>query len=483
MLSQKTKIFLTRIMAGVALGASLLGIASSAGAKILLPKKTQFNFKKRQDIKNKKDLKSKIDSLVIQEAEQVLTQQQISEEASKKRKKSPKKVLHPLKYLGLAIWGTSLLLFASSMLTNEPFPLGNFVLMAIPGEKHNAVLFLEPSEAVYQVGNEFDLDLMLETDGREIALVSAGLKFDPKKLQVQQINILQSGFRVTIENFFDNNSGRIKIARTSLKEAIRGSSKILIAEVKFKVLPFIGRTEINFTRDKEWIFSGVFLSGGSESNILKETRGGSYKINPKTLPAKKIKAEKITEPIKIDGQLEDWQDIIGGDLSGAKASDIPECRLQNKIDSENIFEGNGFNNDDINNEGDDIYRRLQDIAVFDLAWDEENIYFAAVVVDDQITNKDNLEINLGNDKFTISEKLQTPSVGDFKHSVSVPGAYIVEAAFPREKFNSESNDTYRRLQSGDKVNFNIIINDYDEGEDLPCRFRWSGKGKGEIELE
>jgi hypothetical protein len=155
MLSQKSKKFLTRIMAGVALGASLLGIASSAGAKILMPKKTQFNFRKRQDIKNKKDLKSKIDSLVIQEAEQVLTQQQLSEEASKKRKKSPKKVLQPLKYFGLAVWGGSLLLFASCLLVNEPFPLGNFVLMAMPGEKHNAVLFLEPTEAAYQVGNEF----------------------------------------------------------------------------------------------------------------------------------------------------------------------------------------------------------------------------------------------------------------------------------------------------------------------------------------
>ena len=87
MLSQKSRKILTRIMAGVALGASLLGIASSAGAKIVLPKKTQFNFKKRQDIKNKKDLKSRINTLAAKEAEQVLTQQQLSEEASKKRKK------------------------------------------------------------------------------------------------------------------------------------------------------------------------------------------------------------------------------------------------------------------------------------------------------------------------------------------------------------------------------------------------------------
>ena len=165
MLSQKKRKILTRIMAGIALGASLFGIASSAGAKIVLPKKTQFNFKKRQDIKNKKDLKSRIDSLAVKEAEQVLTQQQLSEETSKKRKKQPKKVLHPLKYLGLAVWGGSLLLFASCLLANEPFPLGNFVLMAMPGEKHNAVLFLEPAEAAYQVGNEFDLDLTMKTFG------------------------------------------------------------------------------------------------------------------------------------------------------------------------------------------------------------------------------------------------------------------------------------------------------------------------------
>ena len=454
MLSEKSRKILTRIMAGVALGASLFGIASSAGAKIVMPKKTQFNFKKRQDIKNKKDLKSRIDTLVVQEAEQVLTQQQISEEASKKRKKQPKKVLRPLKYLGLAVWGGSLLLFASSMLINEPFPLGNFVLMAMPGEKHNAVLFLEPSDAAYQVGNEFDLDLVLEADGREISLVSTGLKFDPKKLQVQQINILQSGFRKTIENFFDNNNGRIKIVRTSPKEAIRGSSKILIASVKFKILPFIGRTEINFTQDKEWIADGVFLSGGSESNILKETRGSSYKINPKTLPARKIKAKKITEAIQIDGQLGDWQDIIGGDL-------FSETKSQNKIEIENIFEGA------VINEGGDV-------AVFDLAWDEENIYFAAVVVDDQITDKDNLEINLGNEKFTISP------VGAYNDTpikiLEIKGAYIIETAFPRKKINNE------KLCSDDKFNFNIIISDYDKNKEAPNRFRWSEEGKGTVEL-
>ena len=449
-------------MAGVALGASLLGIASSAGAKILMPKKTQFNFKKRQDIKNKKDLKSRIDTLAVKEAEQVLTQQQLSEEVSKKRKKRPKKVLQPLKYFGLAVWGASLLLFASCLLANEPFPLGNFVLMAMPGEKHNAVLFLEPSDAAYQVGNEFDLDLTLGTDGREISLVSTGLKFDPKKLQVQQINILQSGFRETIENFFDNNSGRIKIARTSPKEAIRGSSKILIASVKFKVLPFIGRTEINFTQDKEWIADGVFLAGGSESNILKETKGGSYKINPKTLLAKKIKVEKIAKPIKIDGCLDDWQNIINCDLFSEKKS-------QNKIGPENIFEGGDFS----------FFPRvklsescLQDIAVFDLAWDEENIYFAAVVIDDQIIDKDNLEINLGKEKFTI---FPVEAYNDTPIKIStIEGAYVVEAAFPREKFDNKS---------GDKFNFNIIINNYGENDTLLCRFQWSEEGKGTIELK
>ena len=465
---------MTRIMAGVALGASLLGIASSAGAKILTPKKTQFNFKKRQDIKNKKDLKSKIDSLVVQEAEQVLTQQQISEEASKKRKKEPKKVLQPLKYLGLAVWGGSLLLFASCLLANEPFPLGNFVLMAMPGEKHNAVLFLEPGEAAYQAGNEFDLDLMLETDGREISLVSTGLEFDPKKLQVRQINILQSGFRETIENFFDNNSGKIKIARTFPKEAIRNQTKILIASVKFKVLPFIGRTEINFAQNEEWIANGVFLSGGSQSNILKETKGGSYRINPKTLPARKIKAKKITETIKIDGQLNDWQDIIGGDLSGVKEGDIRQCRLQNKIEQENIFKSGDFQRLPMppSSEASGASK-----IIFDLAWDEENIYFAAVVIDSQITDKDNLEINLGNEKFIISSEITEANLPlsqrkvSFRFRKETEGAYVSEAAFPREN------------KLGDEFNFNIIINDYGEGSALPNRFQWSEEGEGTVELE
>jgi hypothetical protein len=465
MLSQKKRKILTRIMAGIALGASLFGIASSAGAKIVLPKKTQFNFKKRQDIKNKKDLKSRIDSLAVKEAEQVLTQQQLSEETSKKRKKQPKKVLHPLKYLGLAVWGGSLLLFASCLLANEPFPLGNFVLMAMPGEKHNAVLFLEPAEAAYQVGNEFDLDLTVETGGREVSLVSAGLEFDPKKLQVQQINILQSGFRETIENFFDNNSGRIKIARTFPKEAIRGSSKILIASVKFKILPFIGAAKINFAQNEEWTVNGVFLSGGSEANILKETKGGSYRINPKILPAKKIKAKKITEAVKIDGCLDDWQDIIGGDL-------FSETKPQNKIEQENIFEG-GIRCPAPMEGVRRLSDRLQDIAVFDLAWDEKNIYFAAVVIDNQTADKDSLEISLENEKFTISEK---ESAGDqllqLQELVSckeIEGAYIVEAAFPREN------------KLGDEFNFNIIANDYGENKEAPNRFRWSEEGIVELE--
>ena len=435
MLSQKSRKILTRIMAGVALGASLLGIASSAGAKIVLPKRTQFNFKKRQDIKDKKDLKSRINTLANREAEQVLTQQQISEEASKKRKKQPKKVLQPLKYFGLAIWGGSLLFFASCLIANTPFPLGNFVLMAMPGEKHNAVLFLEPTEAAYQVGGEFDLDLMLEADGREISLVSTGLKFDPKKLQVQQINILQSGFKKTIENFFDNINGRIKIARTSPKEAIRGSSKILIASVKFKVLPFIGATEINFTQNGEWAANGVFLLGGSESNILKETRSGSYKINPKTLPAGKMKVEKTAKPIKVDAQLNDWQSIISCDL-------FFEKKPQNKIAAENIFESGDSEAPDASKLGG--IGSLQDIAVFDLTWDEENIYFAAVVVDNQITDKDNLEINLEKEKFIISPKITEANLPltqrkvNFRKEISeIEGAYVVEAAFPREKFNNE----------------------------------------------
>ena len=449
-------------MTAFALVGSLFGIASFMSAKIVLPKKTQLTLKRKNKIKTKIDLKTKIDNLAAREAEQVLTQQQVSEKVSEERKKQIKQVFNPLKFFGLTIWGISLIVFASSLIINTPFPLGNFVLMAMPGERHSAILSLEPVEAVYQVGNEFTLDLIVDTGGRNISFVSANLQFNPQEIQVQQINISRSVFKETVENSFNNTQGRIKIARTSPKNGICNSPDALVAKIKFKTLFHIGETKIYFTKNKNKGINGVFLASGSNSNILKKTKEGFYKIIPKTFAVKKIKIKKVSQPIKIDGHLEDWQDIIGYNL-------FFEKNPQNKIEPENVIEGSVINSNDIN-------------AVFDLTWSEKNLYLAIAVTDNELTDEDDLKINLDKETFTINlnerenEKERNYNSLVKKKVLEIEGGYIVEVAFPWKIF------TDKKLGSGDKFNFNITLNDQDENK-KKTKLIWGEIGKGMIELE
>ncbi len=466
MLSAKKRKILTRVMAALALGASFLGVASSISAKIVLPKKTQLTLRKRREMRAKKDLKTEINNLAAKEAEQVLTQQQVSEEFSKKRKKKVKQKINPLKFFGLAVWGVSLIIFAASLIVNTPFPLGNFVLMAMPGERHTAILFLEPAEAIYQVDNEFTLDLTVDTGGRDVSFISAGLQFEPQRIQVQQIDVSHSVFKETVKNSFDNTQGRIKIIRTSPKNGICNASDALVAKIKFKTLSYIGKTKIDFVRNKKEITNGVFLASGSNSNILKETKAGFYKITPKAPAIKKIEVKKISQPIEIDACLEDWQNIIGCDLFSKKTA-------QNKIESKNLIEGAVINSNDIN-------------ATFDLIWNEENLYLAIAVIDNELTDEDDLEINLEKNTFKINlnGEILNGEIDETKRNYSLvknkifkmKEAYVAEFAFPWKMF------TDKKLCSGNKFNFNITLNDQDKGKKR-TKLIWSENGKGEIELK
>ena len=152
----------------------------------------------------------------------------------------------------------------------------SFVLVLISGlpavaQGAGASLYLAPSSGSFLNGSTFTISIFLNTEGNEINLVWADLKFPPEILQVTS-PIADTSFisEWIVPPNYSNERGMI-----SFKGGIPGgisTSAGLVSSITFRaVAP--GTAKIEFSEE-----SKILLNDGKGTDILTNSRGGGYRI-------------------------------------------------------------------------------------------------------------------------------------------------------------------------------------------------------------
>lgn len=143
--------------------------------------------------------------------------------------------------------------------------------VAQPVQAGNAFLYLSPSSGSFLVGSTFTVSIFVNTEGNEINLVWADLKFPSDKIQITSPTAGTSF--ITEWNIPPNYSNEKGIV--SFRGGIPGgiiTSAGLVSSVTFRVVSS-GEAKIEFGEE-----SKILLNDGKGTNILTKTLDGNYHL-------------------------------------------------------------------------------------------------------------------------------------------------------------------------------------------------------------
>jgi len=154
----------------------------------------------------------------------------------------------------------SLTVFLGSILAiswiSDPPQFANFLI----GNRPGTVAYQLP-ETIFQ-NQPFNLSININTNKQAANAVGLYLRFDPKKLQVVDLDTSQSFCQFYPEKKYDNQLGSISLACGSPHPGVTGTSTIL----KLQLIPLTSGT-ITLTLDPR---SQILLSDGKGTNVLLE---------------------------------------------------------------------------------------------------------------------------------------------------------------------------------------------------------------------
>lgn len=161
------------------------------------------------------------------------------------------------------------------------------------GKKEKAVLSLSPLAGSFKVGEEFSVDVFLDTGGYNVVAVGAYLSFNPKYLKVIKIDTKNSIFNTNnpcsyngspceIINY-DNDEGKIEIVKAKPTPGVN-TKKGLVATIHFLAKREIQPEEDNLTFNFISAFAkddcDVILDDGKGTDILSGVNNARYVILP-----------------------------------------------------------------------------------------------------------------------------------------------------------------------------------------------------------
>jgi len=143
--------------------------------------------------------------------------------------------------------------------------------ISLPAKGESACLYLSPSSGSFLVGSTFTVSIFLNTEGSEINLVWADLKFPPKILQVTSPTTGSSFISEwIIPPNYSNERGMV-----SFRGGIPGgiiTSAGLVSSVTFRAVAS-GQAKIELSKE-----SKVLLNDGQGTDVLTNIRGGEYQV-------------------------------------------------------------------------------------------------------------------------------------------------------------------------------------------------------------
>lgn len=151
-------------------------------------------------------------------------------------------------------------------------------------QKPFAYLYLSPEKGNYKVGDEFTVDVLINTAGSDVNAASAYLSYDKTKMEALSIDVTGSVFDMTAQTKIIPEFGKIKIVLGTPTPGIRTQkgNKVRMATIHFRALNKVNSSGENISFD--FIkgvpdYSAVFLDDKLGTDILEAVRGAKIFIN------------------------------------------------------------------------------------------------------------------------------------------------------------------------------------------------------------
>jgi len=145
------------------------------------------------------------------------------------------------------------------------------VSLALPALAGGASLYLSPSSGSFLVGSTFSISIFLNSEGNEINVVWADLKFPPEILQITSPTTGSSFISEWILPPNYSNERGIVSFRGGVPGGIITSAG-LVSSITFRAVAS-GKAKIEFSKE-----SKVLLNDGKGTDVLVDTRGGEYQV-------------------------------------------------------------------------------------------------------------------------------------------------------------------------------------------------------------
>jgi hypothetical protein len=155
-----------------------------------------------------------------------------------------------------------------------------FLVMLSP-QAPKSSLYLVPNVGKYKVGDEFAIDVLIDTKGNDVVVSAAYLSYNKEKREALEIDTSDSVFTIEAEREIIHQEGKIKITLGKPTPGINLSGG-KIAAIRFRALesitPQINNIYFDFTPHSSR-YSTVILDNKLGTNILSFTRGAKIYID------------------------------------------------------------------------------------------------------------------------------------------------------------------------------------------------------------
>ncbi len=179
--------------------------------------------------------------------------------------------------VAISVLLTCLVVFWLSSSYTEPLD----IFYSTAPQPAKAFLFLSPGEGNYNVGDEFAIDVLVNTAGSNVVATAAYLSFNKDAMKVLSIDVSGSVFDMEAEKEINNKQGKIKITLGKPTPGVKDNAG-RVATIRFKALrktkPFAENVYFDFTKGSSF-YSTVILDDKKGTNILNTARGAKIFIN------------------------------------------------------------------------------------------------------------------------------------------------------------------------------------------------------------
>lgn len=184
------------------------------------------------------------------------------------------------------------------------------------GNTNNATLSLSPDTGTYRVGNNFSVDIFVNTRGQNVVVVAAFLNYSPSLFEVVSIDNSGSIFTTEAENIIDNTNGKVKITRgipTPGVNTTNGKVTTLNIRGKADALPSSDNFTFDFTAGST-LESNVILNDGLGTDILSGVYNARFTLDG--TPPPNVSGFTATAG---DGQISlSWTNPTATDFAGVR---------------------------------------------------------------------------------------------------------------------------------------------------------------------